>query len=239
MNKTKAAVAAVFVLGALAAFRFWRAASCSTASAPQKPVQRVAAPSPAGDAAPATGPQRDSRVSSKRTGAEPASTPEPVGAAVPEGGQGSAPAVAPAPALPSPQSRSALPVADGSAASAGRAGSAPVVMTDYRSWTVIGADAEPVSGEDTFFSGGIGIANSNGLWITAQEGFVSRTNDRISAISVAGEARIRAREAALQAVNLEVRDSPDGQVTLTAETVTFSRAAVATNSQPESGSAGN
>lgn len=75
----------------------------------------------------------------------------------------------------------------------------PVIMSDYQTWTVIGAAASMVDSNRIRFSGGVGIADRNGNWITADQGDVVRSNGAISGLSLTGNASVRARPKASMA----------------------------------------
>ncbi len=111
----------------------------------------------------------------------------------------------------------------------------PSVMTDYQTWTVIGATEEPVDQDTTRFSGGMAVAHSNGVWITSDEGIVTHTNGRINAIAMPGEVHADTTAGMLQTSNAVIRDGPHGGVSVTADAMAFHPSRTATNRQQESG----
>ena len=69
----------------------------------------------------------------------------------------------------------------------------PVILSDYQTWTVIGATASTVDSDRVRFSGGIAIADRSGNWITADQGDVVLSNGSIAGLTLAGDASVRAR----------------------------------------------
>jgi hypothetical protein len=75
----------------------------------------------------------------------------------------------------------------------------PVIMSDYQTWTVIGATASTVDCDRVRFSDGIGIADRSGSWITADQGDVVFSNGAIAGVTLIGNASVRARPEASMA----------------------------------------
>lgn len=100
-----------------------------------------------------------------------------------------------------------------------------IIMTDYRSWTIIASEIEPLDNEQSFASGGIGVANSNGMFTTAFEALVTHTNAEgtIDAIYMPGEASTKLSSGRIISTETELRQTDDGATHLTADSLTFER----------------
>lgn len=97
---------------------------------------------------------------------------------------------------PSPASESDSPdLMSDTGKTAAKAGDspAPVIMSDYETWTIVGATARQPDPDCVWFSDGIGIADRSGSWITADQGDVVLSSGVISGFSLRGNALLRAR----------------------------------------------
>ena len=97
----------------------------------------------------------------------------------------------------------------------------PTIMTDHQGWTIIAGKVTPMGTNQAALAGGMGLALSNGAWITGGEGAAAYSNGILDRVAIRGEAELRATQdtnaARATMENVEVEGLADGSVRLKAD----------------------